>query len=82
MNKAQRQLTFSIEAGGLEGLVYEGKREIVAAEGEILSLPVELSIDPENLPSSTNDIEFRIQAIEDPSIKAESESRFIGPAVR
>lgn len=82
MNKAQRQLTFSIEADGLEGLVYEGKREIVAAEGEVLSLPVELSIDPENLPSSTNDIEFRIQAIEDPSIKAKSESRFIGPAVR
>ncbi|MBF7729017.1 cytochrome c oxidase accessory protein CcoG [Pseudomonas sp. N040] len=82
MNKAQRDLTFTIKADGLEGLVYEGKPEIVAAEGEILTVPVELSIDPEKLPSSTNDVRFSIQAIEDPSIKSESESRFIGPAVR
>ena len=82
MNKAQRQLTYEIEADGLDGLVYEGKKQIVAAEGEILTLPVELSIDPEKLPSSTNEIEFRIRAIEDPSIKSASESRFIGPSVR
>jgi polyferredoxin len=82
MNKAQRQLTYEIEADGLDGLVYEGKKQIVAAEGEILTVPVELSIDPEKLPSSTNEIEFRIQAIEDPSIKSASESRFIGPSIR
>ncbi len=82
MNKAQRQLTFTIEADGLDGLVYEGKPQVVAAEGEVLTVPVELSIDPEKLPSSTNDIEFRIKAIEDPSVESSSESRFIGPAVR
>ena len=82
MNKAQRQLTFQITADGLDGLVYEGQQKVVAAEGEILTIPAELSIDPEKLPSSTNDIEFHIQAIEDPGIKAEAESRFIGPAVR
>jgi cytochrome c oxidase accessory protein FixG len=82
MNKAQRQLTYEIEADGLDGLVYEGKKQIVAAEGEILTLPVELSIDPEKLPSSTNEIEFRIRAMEEPSIKSASESRFIGPSIR
>ena len=82
VNKAQRQLTFSISANGLDGLDYEGPSEVVAAEGEILSIPIELSIAPEKLKSSTNDIAFHIHAIEDPSINAESESRFIGPAVR
>ena len=82
MNKAQRDLTFSITASGLDGLVYEGKQQVAAKAGEILSLPVELSLDPEKLPSSTNTIAFTIQAVEDPSISDQSESRFIGPTLR
>jgi cytochrome c oxidase accessory protein FixG len=82
MNKAQREVTYVIEADGLDGLVYEGKREIKALAGEVLSLPVELSIDPEKLPSSTNEIMFRIQSADDASIHNDADSRFIGPSVR
>jgi cytochrome c oxidase accessory protein FixG len=82
MNKAQHEVTYQIEAEGLEGLVYEGKREIKALAGEVLTLPVELSIAPENLPSSANEISFRLHSVDDPTIKADAESRFIGPSVR
>ncbi|MDP3977775.1 MAG: cytochrome c oxidase accessory protein CcoG [Pseudomonas sp.] len=82
MNKAQQPVTFLIEADGLDGLVYEGKREIKALAGEVLSLPVELSIDPEKLPSSTNEIMFRIRSADDESIHNDAASRFIGPSVR
>lgn len=82
MNKAQHEVTYLIEADGLDGLVYEGKREIKAIAGEVLSLPVELSIDPSSLPSSTNEITFRLHAVDDPSIKTDAASRFIGPSVR
>lgn len=82
MNKAQHEVTYRITADGLDGLVYEGKREIKANEGEVLSLPVELSIDPEKLPSSTNEISFHLHAVEDPSITTDADSRFIGPSVR
>ncbi|HLA29480.1 MAG TPA: cytochrome c oxidase accessory protein CcoG [Pseudomonas sp.] len=82
MNKAQHEVTYLIAADGLEGLVYEGKREIKALEGEVLSLPVELSIDPSSLPSSTNEISFHLQSVDDPSIKTDADSRFIGPSVR
>ncbi|MNF37359.1 putative electron transport protein YccM [compost metagenome] len=82
MNKAQQPVTFLIEADGLDGLVYEGKREIKALAGEVLSLPVELSIAPENLPSSTNEIMFRIRSADDASITNDAASRFIGPSVR
>ncbi|GAB3373839.1 RdxA/RdxB/FixG family protein [Azotobacter armeniacus] len=82
MNKAQRDLTFVIDAQGLDGLAYEGQREVRASAGEILSIPVELSIDPEKLPSSTNDIVFKIQSADDSSIQQDAESRFIGPSVR
>ena len=82
MNKAQHDVTYLIEADGLDDLVYEGKREIKAVAGEVLSLPVELSIDPEKLPSSTNEISFHLRAVDDPSIKTDAASRFIGPSVR
>ncbi|MGE6791090.1 cytochrome c oxidase accessory protein FixG [Pseudomonas guineae] len=82
MNKAQHEVTFRIEADGLDGLVYEGKREIKALAGEVLSLPVELSIEPEKLPSSANEISFRLHAVDDPSIQTHAASRFIGPSVR
>ena len=82
MNKAQQPVTYLIEADGLDGLVYEGKREIKALAGEVLSLPVELSIDPEKLPSSTNEIMFRIRSADDESIHNDAASRFIGPSVR
>ncbi|MCG4454723.1 MULTISPECIES: cytochrome c oxidase accessory protein CcoG [unclassified Pseudomonas] len=82
MNKAQQPVTYLIAADGLDGLVYEGKREIKALAGEVLSLPVELSIDPEKLPSSTNEIMFHIRSADDASINNDAASRFIGPSVR
>ncbi|WPC06962.1 cytochrome c oxidase accessory protein CcoG [Pseudomonas benzenivorans] len=82
MNKSQHDISYLIEAEGLDGLVYEGKREVKALAGEVLSLPVELSIEPEKLPSSTNEIRFRIQSIDDARITNDADSRFIGPSVR
>ncbi|WP_252273182.1 cytochrome c oxidase accessory protein CcoG [Pseudomonas subflava] len=82
MNKAQRDLTYLISVEGIDGLEYEGRREVRAAAGEVLSLPVELSVPPEKLPSSANEIVFRVKALEDPSIESDADSRFIGPSVR
>lgn len=82
MNKAQHDMTYVITADGLDGLVYEGKREVRALAGEVYSFPVELSIAPEKLPSSANNIVFHVQSADDPSIKNDADSRFIGPSVR
>jgi cytochrome c oxidase accessory protein FixG len=82
MNKAQRDLTYLVSVEGIDGLTYEGRSEIKAAAGEVLSIPVELSIEPEKLPSSANEILFKVQALEDPTIHSDADSRFIGPSVR
>ena len=82
MNKAQREQTFVIEASGLDGLVYEGRSEVLAEEGELVTIPVELSIAPEKLPSSTNEIVFHIRSADDESINDDADSRFIGPSIR
>ncbi|MCQ4310777.1 cytochrome c oxidase accessory protein CcoG [Pseudomonas stutzeri] len=82
MNKAQKEQIFVIEATGLDDLQYEGRNEIHAAAGELITVPVELSVAPEKLPSSTNEIVFHIRSVDDSSIEDESESRFIGPSIR
>lgn len=82
MNKAQREQTFVIEASGLDGLAYEGRNEVRADAGELVTVPVELSIAPEKLPSSTNEVVFSIQSVDDESIHDDAESRFIGPSIR
>ncbi|NQD80536.1 cytochrome c oxidase accessory protein CcoG [Pseudomonas sp. CrR14] len=82
MNKAQHDVVYRIDAEGLDGLVYEGRREVRALAGEVLAIPVELSIDAEKLPSSTNEVTFRIRATDDDSIHNDASSRFIGPSVR
>lgn len=82
MNKAQREQTFVIEASGLDGLAYEGRNEVRADAGELVTVPVELSIAAEKLPSSTNDVVFRIRSVDDESIHDDAESRFIGPSIR
>ena len=82
MNKAQTEQTFIIEAVGLEGLKYEGRNEIRAEAGELVTVPVELSMAPEQLPSSTNEVVFHIRSVDDSSIEDEAESRFIGPSIR
>ncbi len=82
MNKAQREQTFVIEASGLDGLVYEGRSEVRAEAGELVTIPVELSIASEKLPSSTNEIVFHIRSADDESINDDADSRFIGPSIR
>jgi cytochrome c oxidase accessory protein FixG len=82
MNKDQVDHSYAIEVSGIDGLVYGGKREVLAVAGEVLSLPIELSIEPEKLPSSANKISFSVQAIDAPTIKNDADSRFIGPSVR
>ncbi|WP_272481979.1 FixG Ig-like domain-containing protein, partial [Pseudomonas sp. HMSC75E02] len=82
MNKDQRDHTYVLGAKGLEGLTLEGRKEVQVAAGDILAMPVELAVDPDKLPSSTNKITFTIQSVDEPSISKEADSRFIGPVVR
>ncbi|CAM5239290.1 Cytochrome c oxidase accessory protein CcoG OS=Stutzerimonas stutzeri OX=316 GN=ccoG PE=4 SV=1 [Stutzerimonas stutzeri] len=82
MNKAQHAQSFVITTSGLDGLAYEGRSEVRAQAGELVTIPVELSMAPEKLPSSTNEIVFHIKSMDDESISDEADSRFIGPSIR
>ena len=82
MNKDQHDHTYVLDATGLPDLKLQGKREINVAAGDIVSLPVELSVDPEQLPSSTNEVYFILQDADNNDITVKAKSRFIGPQIR
>ncbi len=79
MNKDQRDHTYVIGAYGLDGIQLGGKQEVQVAAGEIVTLPAQLSVAPEKLPSTTNEVFFTLQSTDDPDIKVEAKTRFIGP---
>ena len=82
MNKDQVDHTYVLDASGLPDLKLEGRREIKVPAGDIVTQPVELSVAPERLPSSTNDITFSLKDIENNGTEVQAKSRFIGPHAR
>ena len=82
MNKDQRDHIYVLDATGLPDLKLEGQREIRVAAGDIVSLPVQLSMAPEALPSTTNEVTFTLKDADDDGNQVEAKSRFIGPQIR
>jgi polyferredoxin len=82
MNKDQIDHIYLLEATGLPDLKLQGRREIRVPAGEIVSLPVQLSVAPEQLPSSTNDVSFVLRESEHSDTEVHAKSRFIGPSIR
>jgi cytochrome c oxidase accessory protein FixG len=70
---------FKIHVSDLDNVQVIGADTIALESGEARELPLRLAIDPALLKSSTNDIEFEVEALDDSGLRAETESRFIGP---
>lgn len=79
-NKEQVDHQFSIKASGLDGMVYKGKEIVTIKSGELLELPIRISIKTKYLSSANNTILFEVEALDNPSISIKEENRFIGPA--
>jgi polyferredoxin len=82
MNKDQVDHTYVLDATGLPDLKLQGRREINVSAGDIVTMPAELSVAPEQLPSSTNEVTFILKDIENRDTEVQAKSRFIGPHIR
>ncbi|MBF8779179.1 cytochrome c oxidase accessory protein CcoG [Pseudomonas fulva] len=82
LNKDQHDHVYLLEASGLAGLQLEGAREVRVAAGDSASLAVRLSMAPQALPSSSNDVTFILKDADDGATEVQAHSRFIGPHVR
>lgn len=79
MNKDQRDHTFVISVQGIDGLGYEGNNTFTVKAGDLITLPAVVTLNPDQIKETTNDIEFHIEAEDDPSINEEVDNRFMAP---
>lgn len=81
INMDQVTRDYEISVAGLDGVTIIGERYATVASGEVVDLPLRLSIDPAELEGSNINIEFQVKSTDDKAYSAVSESRFIGPTM-
>ena len=58
---------------------YTGADEVVVVEGEVMTMPVSIGLDPGLMKSPNADVIFVVESLDDPAIHGTEENRFIGP---
>jgi cytochrome c oxidase accessory protein FixG len=83
LNMDEADHRYTISASGLPEMeLVMDAEEISVPSGAILNVPVSVRIDPEDLRTSSSEIEFQLQSVDQPNLNTRSKARFIGPAPR
>lgn len=78
-NMTEVPQTYNLSVSGLDSARLLSDTQFRLSAGENLSLPAVVEVSPESLPDTNNDILFTITAEGNKDLRAETESRFIGP---
>lgn len=70
---------YDVEVEGDYEFDIQGYKSIPAIEGEVLTIPVRVSVKKSELKSKKSEIRFRVRARENPEITATNTTTFIGP---
>jgi cytochrome c oxidase accessory protein FixG len=80
MNMDHAPHRFLVSAKGIEGVrVQVDSAVIEAASGEVIEVPVSLLAEPGVLKKGSQEVTFVLQAVDNPKLRAEEETRFLGP---
>ncbi len=80
MNMDDKHHTYSLSVTGLEGAeLLMDDFEIEVDSGEVIELPVRVSVDPDTLDSRSTTLRFNLIATDSDDLYASEEARFIGP---
>lgn len=79
INMADQPRSFELTVSGIEGLTISSTTQFTVNSGEVYSLPTSIEVAPQNMTQTNHDIEFKVIAVDDNSIQATSDSRFLGP---
>ena len=75
--------SYSLTVSGIEQLkVIQRDKQIHIPSGQVVNLPMRVQVDPINLDKTGNDIQFKLEALDDPEISITETGRFIGPLIR
>ena len=70
---------YDVEVTGAYDFDIQGYRAVPAVEGEVLTIPVRVSVKQSELKSKKSEIQFRVRARENPEITTTNTTTFIGP---
>ena len=80
INMDTRAHHYQLKVDGLKDMiVVKPKSEIKINSGEVLNFAVRIQIDPVNLTTTSNKLDFHLSAIDKPELAVTSHARFIGP---
>ncbi len=83
INMDERAHRYRISVSGLEGMrLLSRKDEIVVPSGAVVSLPIQVQVDPIQLKTASTKVQFTLAALDDPALSVTQEARFIGPIMR
>ncbi|KZX81693.1 cytochrome c oxidase accessory protein CcoG [Oleiphilus sp. HI0009] len=78
VNMTDETQRFAIKVDGIPEVRLATRSEITVKSGEVYSLPTIVEAKPSLLPSSSNEISFTVNSLDNPDLIAHSESRFLG----
>lgn len=70
---------YDVEVTGAYEFDVQGYKAVPAVEGEVLTIPVRVSVKQSELKSKKSEIQFRVRARENPEITTTNTTTFIGP---
>jgi cytochrome c oxidase accessory protein FixG len=78
-NMGEARARYRLGVQGIEGARLVGEDTVAIAAGDVLAVPVALHA-PRGAVRGSTDVEFTIESLDDPSVRARAESRFLAPA--
>ncbi len=82
INKDNSSHYYNIEVSGIDGLKVIGLKNEEVLSGEIKEMIVSIRVDPIALKSTSNEILFHIEALDNKDLQLEQTARFLGPVIR
>ena len=83
INMDEVQHEYNLSATGIEGMeLILNEKEIILKPGEIVSLALQVRVDPVNLKNVSTGINFSLESKINPEIKTQRIGKFIGPVIK
>jgi len=79
MNKDNHPHVYDVAATGIEGLKFAKEHKIEVESGDVITLPVRLVANPDNLAKRSTKVNFKLTAQDNPALTITEEGRFLGP---
>lgn len=82
INKTQQRQQYRVELVEANGFQLQGKTELSLAPGEIVDVPVSVTLLADKPASSSQTLRFKVTDVDEPWVYSAAESRFVAPLNR